>query len=189
MELNIRKATAEDAPFIAQVVCTAIACEESLRGYCGENYMDVITQIASEEGTQYSWQNALIAEVDGCLAGGIVAYDGAKLYPLRGKTWDIIENITGKRPFIVDETQAGECYLDSLAVLPEYRGKGIAKQLILSLAEKVKNEGIPYVGLLVDVDNERGQALYKSVGFKFVNKSDFLGHKMYHLQKKYPLIL
>ena len=50
-------------------------------------------------------------------------------------------------------------------------------------AEKVKNEGIPYVGLLVDVDNERGQALYKSVGFKFVNESDFLGHKMYHLQK------
>ena len=183
MELKIRKATAEDAPFIAQVVCIAIACEGSLKGYCGENYMDVIAQIAAEEGTQYSWQNALIAEVDGCLAGGIVSYHGAKLYPLRAKTWDIIENITGKRPFIVDETQAGECYLDSLAVLPEHRGKGIAKQLILALSENVKNEGIPYVGLLVDVDNERGQSLYKSVGFEFVNDSDFLRHKMYHLQK------
>lgn len=180
----IREAMPTDASFIAQVVCTAIASEDGLRSYCGEEYEKVITQIAEAQGTQYSWENALIAEVDGKPAGGIVAYDGALLHPLRSKTWDIIEQHTGKRPSIADETAAGECYLDSLAVMPEYRKKGIAKALLLALSEKVAEMGIDYVGLLVDEDNEKGQALYKSVGFTYVNDSEFLGHKMYHLQRK-----
>lgn len=173
-----------DASFIAKVVCTAIASEEGLRSYCGDDYVDVITQIAATKGTQYSYENTLIAEVDGKPAGGIVAYDGAQLHPLRSKTWDIIEQQTGRRPSIADETAAGECYLDSLAVMPEYRNRGIAKALLLALSEKVAAMGINYVGLLVDADNENGQSLYKSVGFTYVNDSEFLGHKMYHLQKR-----
>lgn len=182
-KITIRQAVPEDANFIAQVVCTAIASEEGLRSYCGEEYPKVIAQIAEAQATQYSWENALIAEVDGKPAGGIVAYDGALLHPLRSKTWDIIEQHTGKRPNIADETAAGECYLDSLAVMPAFRNKGIAKALLIALSEKVAKQGIDRVGLLVDVDNKRGQALYASVGFAFVNDSDFLGHKMYHLQR------
>ena len=183
-KITIRPAVPEDASFIAKVVCTAIASEEGLRSYCGEEYEKVITQIAATIGTQYSWENTLIAEVDGKPAGGIVAYDGALLHPLRSKTWDIIEQQTGKRPCIADETEAGECYIDSLAVMPAFRNKGIAKALILALSEKVANMGIDYVGLLVDEDNEKGQALYQSVGFTYINDSEFLGHKMYHLQRK-----
>lgn len=183
-KITIRQALPTDATFIAQVVCTAIASEDGLRSYCGDDYVDVITQIAATKGTQYSYENTLIAEVDGKPVGGIVAYDGALLHPLRSKTWDIIEQHTDKRPNIADETAAGECYLDSLAVMPEYRKKGIAKALILALSEKVANMGIDYVGLLVDEDNEKGQSLYKSVGFTYINDSEFLGHKMYHLQRK-----
>ena len=183
-KIIIRQALPADASFIAKVVCTAIASEEGLRSYCGEEYEKVIAKIAEAEATQYSWENTLIAEVDGKPAGGIVAYDGALLHPLRSKTWDIIEQQTGKRPNIADETATGECYIDSLAVMPAFRNKGIAKALILALSEKVANMGIDYVGLLVDEDNEKGQALYKSVGFTYINDSEFLGHKMYHLQRK-----
>lgn len=183
-KITIRPAVPKDASFIAQVVCTAIASEEGLRSYCGEEYEKVITQIAATKSTQYSYENTLIAAVDGQPAGGIVAYDGARLHPLRSKTWDIIEQQTGKRPCIADETEAGECYIDSLAVMPAFRNKGIAKALILALSEKVANMGIDYVGLLVDEDNEKGQALYQSVGFTYINDSEFLGHKMYHLQRK-----
>lgn len=183
-KITIRPAVLEDARFIAQVVCTAIASEEGLRSYCGEEYEKVITQIAATKGTQYSYENTLIAEEDGKPAGGIVAYDGALLHQLRSKTWDIIEQQTGKRPCIADETAAGECYIDSLAVMPAFRNKGVAKALILALSEKVANMGIDYVGLLVDEDNKKGQALYISVGFTYINDSEFLGHKMYHLQRK-----
>lgn len=86
-KITIRQALPTDATFIAQVVCTAIASEEGLRSYCGEEYAKVIAQIVATEGTQYSYENTLIAEVDGQPAGAIVAYDGALLHQLRSKTW------------------------------------------------------------------------------------------------------
>ena len=80
-----------------------------------------------------------------------------------------------------DETQAGELYLDSLAVLPEYRRQGIARKLLLATKERANLLGLPRVGLLVDKDNPVGEALYTSVGFQYVNDNQWGGHPMKHL--------
>ena len=80
-----------------------------------------------------------------------------------------------------DETQAGELYLDSLAVLPEYRRRGIANRLIRATKERADKMGLPCVGLLVDKGNPDGEALYASIGFKYVNDSMWGGHPMKHL--------
>lgn len=56
----IRSARANDAPLIARVVAMAIGDGVALRNYCGEEYLDVLTEIARREATQYSWQNSLI---------------------------------------------------------------------------------------------------------------------------------
>ena len=50
-ELNIRKATINDAPLIAKVVAMAIG-EESAILYGGENYMKVFEEIALLEDSQ-----------------------------------------------------------------------------------------------------------------------------------------
>ena len=81
-----------------------------------------------------------------------------------------------------DETQAGELYLDSLAVLPEYRRQGIALRLLLATREKAEKLGLPCVGLLVDKGNPAGEALYASAGFRYANDSQWGGHSMKHLQ-------
>ena len=80
-----------------------------------------------------------------------------------------------------DETQAGELYLDSLAVMPEYRRRGIAKLLIEKTKEKAISLGLPCVGLLVDQENPSGEALYSSVGFRYANDNMWGGHPMKHL--------
>lgn len=179
-ELNIRKATKEDAPLIAKVVAMAIG-EEGSRHYCGDDYQSVLEEIALLEDSQYSYRNALIAEVDGTPAGAAVAYDGAELYRLRDITLKHIFNSTGKIHNIEDETDASEVYLDSIAVLPEYRGFGVGKQLLLSLMDIAFNEYGKPLGLLVDFENPDAERLYKSVGFERMNVKDFLGHKMWHL--------
>ena len=74
-ELNIRKATKADAPLIAKVVVMAIG-EEGTRHYCGENHQSVLEEIACLEDSQYSYRNAVVAEVDRIPAGAAVAYDG-----------------------------------------------------------------------------------------------------------------
>ena len=80
-----------------------------------------------------------------------------------------------------DETQAGELYLDSLAVLPAYRRQGIAQRLLIATKERAQLLHLPRVGLLVDKGNPDGEALYTKVGFVYLNDNQWGGHPMKHL--------
>ena len=179
-ELNIRKAAKTDAPLIAKVVAMAIG-EESAILYGGENYMNVFEEIALLEDSQYSYRNAFVAEINGNAVGAVVAYDGAELYSLRKATLDVISKHTANELQIADETDSSEFYLDSLAVLPEYRGRGVGAQLILAVKDRAFNEYNKNLGLLVDFENPDAERLYQSVGFERADVKYFLGHKMWHL--------
>lgn len=181
--ITIRTARPEDAPAIAQAVAMAIGDEVALRNYCGENYLDVLTAIARSEGTQYSWQNALVAECNGMVAGAVVGYDGAQLVELRNGTLAIINQHTGRIPAIADETSAGEYYLDSVAVMPDFRGMGIGGYLVDAFCEEAFARGDQRVGLIVDTENPNAELLYVSLGFECVGECDFIGHRMRHLQR------
>ena len=183
MTITIRPATFADVPAIAKFIAMAIGDEFSLKNYCGENYLKVLEEIAQADNTQYSFKNSLVAEAEGIVVGAIVGYDGAKLLELRTETFAIIKKHLGITPNMEPETEAGEFYLDSIAVLPEFRGRGVAKNLILTLCNKVFSEGYKNVGLLVDIENTNAEKLYHSLGFVRVNQKSFLGHKMWHLQK------
>lgn len=182
--ISVRLATKNDAKIIAQVVAMAIGDEETLKNYCGENYLEILEKIARREYTQYSFRNALIAEIGEKVAGAIVGYDGAKLLELRKGTFDVIKTHLGFSPNIEPETSAGEFYLDSVAVFSKFRGSGIGKCLISALCHKVFSEGHKAIGLLVDFENPDAEKLYHSIGFVRVNTTTFFGHKMWHLQKK-----
>ena len=111
-----------------------------------------------------------------------VSYDGGLLHELRRAFIEAAKEHIGKdHTGMDDETQAGELYLDSLAVLPEYRRQGIARKLLLATKERANRLGLPCVGLLVDKDNPVGEALYASVGFQYVNDNQWGGHPMKHL--------
>ena len=180
--IQIRQAIKSDAPFIAQAVAMAIGDEKAMRNYCGEDYITLLTEIAKNERSQYSYTNSLIAEIDGTTAGAVVGYDGAMLHELRATTYSIIYNELGRTPSIPDETEADEFYLDSLAVLPKYRGIGIGRQLITAIRDKAFSAGHNRVGLIVDFDNPRAEALYTSLGFTRIKTKIFFGHKMWHMQ-------
>lgn len=78
MDYVIRPATPDDAAIIAAALTMALG-EETMKMYCGENCQSVLEELARREDTQYSYRNALVAEMDGALAGAIVGYDGARL--------------------------------------------------------------------------------------------------------------
>jgi ribosomal protein S18 acetylase RimI-like enzyme len=179
----VRAARVEDAPLIAEVIAMAIGDKEALRNYCGEEYMSVLTTIASREATQYSWQNALVAEVEGVAAGAVVGYDGAELYSLREGTFNILMESVGRVPTIIDETEAGEYYLDSVGVLPAFRNHGVGRALVSAFCKKVFNEGHARVGLIVEEENDTAEKLYTALGFERVGTKLFFGHTMKHLQR------
>ena len=182
IKIEIRHAVADDSPIIARAVAMAIGDEQALHHYCGEKYLLVLQAIARAENTQYSWRSALIAEADGVVAGAVVGYDGALLEQLRANTFAIIEHHTTICPSIPNETEAGEYYLDSVAVLPQFRGLGIGRRLISALCEEAFGLGHERVGLIVEHDNKQAQALYSSLGFQCVGRRIFFGHQMWHMQ-------
>ncbi len=168
---------------IARAVAMAIGDEAALRAYCGDDYLAVLTEIARREGTQYSWQYALMAEVEGVVAGAVVGYDGARLAELRDGTFAVLREQIGRVPTIADETEAGEVYLDSVGVLPEFRGLGVGRALVAAFCEKTFAEGRERVGLIVDYANPNAEKLYTSLGFERADTKLFFGHQMWHLQK------
>lgn len=185
MEIIIRSAEPRDAQFLAKVVVMAIRDDEMVKRNCGgDNYLNVLAEVCAATGTQYSYKNALVAQTTGGeLTGAILGYDGAHLQQLRKGTWDIISSYTGFVPDMADETEAGEFYLDSLAVMPAFRGLGVGEKLIQAMTEKAFNEGHKSVGLIVDKENPRAEELYTRIGFGRVGERKFFTHEMYHLQK------
>lgn len=182
MNIAIRTGKIEDANIIAQAITMAIGDTSTMERYCGRDFIGVLEEIARRDDTQYSYKNTLVAEVDGKAVGAIVAYDGALLYQLREKTLSVIHKYNPDFRITDDETQAGEYYLDSIGILPHYRGMGIGRALILALQEHVAKADHPCIGLLVDYDNVQAERLYQSVGFKRVGTKLFIGHDMWHMQ-------
>ena len=183
-KITVRVARREDAEVIAHAVAMAIGDESVLRDYCGDDYISVLEDIAAADATQYSWRHAFVAEVDGVAAGAIVGYDGGQLEALRKGTFEVLMRCVGRVPNIVDETEAGEYYLDSVGVLPQYRGHGVGRALVSSFCDRVFIDGYERVGLIVDCENPNAEALYTSLGFERVGTKLFFSHKMWHLQRR-----
>lgn len=172
----IRAAQKKDALQVARIVCMAIGKDET------HELFPMFLELAAMECSPYSYCNALIAEVEGVFAGAIVGYDGARLYELREPLYLLAEKYLGKKLELEEETTAGEYYLDSLAVLPEFRKLGIARKLLEEFINNALANGHKTVGLLVDYENPSAERLYSSFGFERINPATFLGHKMWHLQ-------
>jgi DNA-3-methyladenine glycosylase I len=208
--IEILEATKSQAAEIARLIMTAMT-DDCCLYFCGEGYgledltsgracsrsaeqaslrrsrllasfYKMMTLLVEREDSQYSYRNTLVAMDAERVVGIAVSYDGGRLHELRRAFIEAAKEHIGKdHSGMDDETQAGELYLDSLAVLPEYRRQGIARKLLLATKERADRLGLPCVGLLVDKDNPVGEALYTSVGFQYVNDNQWGGHPMKHL--------
>ena len=184
--IEIRKATREQAAEITHLIMNAMTDDCCLyfcgNGYGLEDFRKMMTSLVEREDSQYSHKNTLVAMDGEKVVGIAVSYDGGKLHELRQAFIQAAREHIGKdHSAMDDETQAGELYLDSLAVLPEYRRQGIASTLLLATKERANQYGLPCVGLLVDKDNPDGEALYSSVGFRYVGDNRWGGHPMKHM--------
>lgn len=185
-KVHIVEGTKDQAAEIARLIMTAMT-DDCCLYFCGDgfglnDFHKMMTMLVEHENSQYSYRNTLVA-MDGDKVIGIsVSYDGARLHELRRAFIEAAKKYIGKdHSGMDDETQAGELYLDSLAVLPEYRRQGIARKLLKGTKERANRLGLPCVGLLVDKDNPIGEALYTSVGFRYINDNQWGGHPMKHL--------
>ena len=180
-EINIRKAKKEDAQQIAELFMLAWPVDDILNSY-GITYNHLhesMTEIAASEQTIYSYENTFVANTDVKIVGAMCAYDGADYQRLKQPIIDMLGTDFGFAQ--LKETEAGEFYLDSVGVLEEYRGRGIASQLIAAQIERARSMGHKVAGLIVDEDKPLVEALYTRLGFTHIDNKDFFGHTMKHM--------
>ena len=184
--IEIKAAKKDQSASIARLIMMAMTDDCCLHfcgvGYGLDDFYRMMTSLVEREDSQYSYKNTLVAMDDEKVVGVAVIYDGARLNELRQAFIEAAKEQIGKdHSGMDDETQAGELYLDSLAILSEYRRQGIARKLLRATKEKADQMGLPCLGLLVDKGNPAGESLYASVGFRYVNDSNWGGHPMKHL--------
>lgn len=187
VKIVVTAAKKEQASEIADLIMEAMDydCCQNFAGpnHTLDDFHAMMTHLVETDDSQYSYLNTLVAMSGKDIAGCIVGYDGKDLLRLRKRFIEAAKEYLGNDYSDMDEeTGAGEYYLDSLCVKKEYRKRGIATMLI---HEAIHRHGLQPVGLLVDHTHPWAERLYRNIGFRFVNETEWGGHAMNHLQ--YPV--
>ncbi|WP_316804378.1 GNAT family N-acetyltransferase [Pedobacter nototheniae] len=180
----IRYAKPEDSKAVAPLIVQAMG-DLAFKFANSNNFSEVIALFEyffEQKGNQYSYENTLVFENDGEVAGSINAYDGAKILELRAPFLQYLTEHKGLKNFNPEpETEAGEFYLDTISVSEKIQGKGIGKRLIKAGLEWAVKLGHKKTALLVDKKNEGALKLYLKMGFKIENERTFIGSQYYHM--------
>lgn len=185
--MKIVNAEKTDASLISETVVSAVGDEIAENFAYPKSKADVLrlfTNLAAREDSQYSYINTMKAvDENGRPMGFIIGYDGERLHELRKAFFEEGRSVLDREMegTVPDECETDEFYLDSLAVFPEFRGKGIGRALISAMAQRAASYGKP-LGLLCDKDNKKARRLYDSLGFIQVGETPFAGEIMNHLQ-------
>lgn len=165
--LKLRDAQIEDSEFVAHGICMALHMipeEQGLRG---------IAKICERDDVLYSYRHAIVACEDETPVGLCLCYDGGKYHELRENTFPLFAALFPDDPdqeemdfeHAEDEAVAGEYYMDSLAVMPQWRRKGIGFRLMQAQIERGRKLGFKKATLLVDPENVEAQRMYRKLGF------------------------
>lgn len=127
------------------------------------------------------YKNILVYEVEGDVAGIIVTYKGEDEIDLE-KNWlklDLPEEVRKiGTPLPLKESKDNELYIETVAVFPQYRGKGIATQLMYHVIEEYKDKKL---SLSCDFENSGAYKLYQKLGFETEEVIDLYGHTYHHM--------
>lgn len=161
-DILLRPATLDDVAFVAWGMFAALGMnfEES-------DKKEVFLDLVRKDDVLYSWRNAIVAcDKESAPAGMMIAYKGERYSLMRKNTFAYLKQFM-EIPFenMEDEAKAGEFYVDSVAVLPQMRKRGIGRLLLDAAIEKARKERVREIVLAVDPHNEKAQHLYKAVGF------------------------
>jgi ribosomal protein S18 acetylase RimI-like enzyme len=127
----------------------------------GEDPWDVGARRAARNEGDFSWRNAVIAEVDGAVAAGLVTYR------IADEPVALHELPPVFRPLQALENRAlGTQYVNVLATYPAFRRRGIARRL-LAEAERRAGEGRD-LSIIVASANAPARRLYADVGYRGV---------------------
>jgi len=180
----IRPAYPDDAPQLAKLINMAMLeiTFQFINKQDEQEANTFIELLVKEKNNQYSYENIFVIQDLDKIVGHICIYDGAKFHELRKAVWQRIKDIYGHEFDTDDETSAGEMYIDTFAICPTVRGKGLGKELLQFAIDHFVKKQKKTLGLLVDKENPNAKKLYEQMGFKVIKTKNIFEKKMEHMQ-------
>jgi ribosomal protein S18 acetylase RimI-like enzyme len=181
----IRPAQKSDVDAVVPLIVSALApgsFQLTDSGDESEAY-PVVSAFFLQEVNRHSYRNTIVYEVAGVVAAAVVCYDGAHEAALAQPILTFIRNYYEDETLPPHyETQPGELYIDTLAVDPAFRKRGIARLLLDAVCAQARSMGLPCVGLLVEDVNVGAKALYANYGFQVTGFKNLWEHQYEHMQ-------
>lgn len=187
----IRSARPQDAEQVIPLLHSAIGrIANTLAGKENdEEALAVIQDYFRQPGNRLSYEQVIVDEREGKVAGMLLSYSGDRANELDEPLLERIRQNSGDRNRTIEaETELGEYYLDSLAVGEDYQGQGIAKALMSAFEERAAGQGFDKVTLLVEQENERAYALYVKMGYHVDGIRHLSGYEFRRMVKRVPVV-
>ena len=189
---TIRDGEPQDGELIARNVLAAVGYD--MFGEPEERaqwMLPKMAEVCRREDTLYSYTRTRVACVDGAPVGSLTAYPGDGYLELRKFTWGLFGNEVANPDSVADiECRPGEFYLDSMALLPEFRGgtyeyygttDRIGHLLMLDGIKKGRDLGFKKISLIVEQDRPRLRSYYSALGFRTDGELTFFGDPYYRM--------
>ncbi len=182
--MTIRKAHPSEAHTLAGLM--NLAMSEIVFQFIGRDDIDeankFMAHFIARPDNQYTYDHIFVAEEGHQILGQICLYPGEDLVKLRQPILDFVKKEFGTDYEAGQETQAGEIYIDTLAVSPQAQGKGIGKTLLEFVIDLYVYQQNQILGLLVEKTNPHAKRLYEKVGFEVKGEIIIFGKVMEHMQ-------
>jgi len=139
----------------------------------GENIIDFGAKRYKSEDSVFSYRNCTVAEVDGEVAGILVAF------PMHESEEDESEVDPVLEPYMKLE-QYNSYYICAMALFPEYRGRGIGTRLLEIAEQRAKDRKLNQLSLIVFEQNEGAKKLYERHGYYEIKREPVVPHELIH---------
>lgn len=169
----LRAATAGDCTDIARLFLIA---SDGLAAYIwsridmpGVPLEEIGRRRYAREGVAFSYQNCTVAEADGQVIGMLHAFPMERPEAPAEETDPIL------RPYSELEDY-GSLYISGIALLPEFRGRGIGTRLLQAATARASGAGLRRLSLICFERNTRAMALYRRYGFAEIDRRKLVPH-------------
>ncbi|MCP5418963.1 MAG: GNAT family N-acetyltransferase [Gammaproteobacteria bacterium] len=170
--MKIRKATAQDCRFIAEL---ALIAGDGIPAYFwgksqnkDQDIISVDASNASSETENFSYRNAHLAIVENAVAGILLAY---RLPDSR-----YAKRIEDFPEFILEQCAPNSFYINMLATQPQFRNKGVGTTLMSIVDKLALDTGCNLISIEVFEQNEGALRLYQCLGYEVVEHRNIIRH-------------
>lgn len=175
--IQIRQAVMEDSPDIARLF---LISSDGLAEYIwsliaeqGETVAEAGARRYAREGVAFSFENCLIAELDGRTVGM------AHSFPMEADPDAEPESDPVLKPYSELEDY-GSLYLSGLAIVEGNRNAGIGTRLMEAVNRQAKAQSVPRISLICFEQNEGAMRLYQRLGFREFDRRPVVPHPCLH---------